>query len=186
MAVTEQPSNKSERSIRSVAIMHLPEVCGPSRSLESELEWLVGTGCAGSLPAWRWTPPDRFRCLCRRQNFVLLAARPSPTGANGVIPGSPRVSPRGAHPGEPRSAASNQIWCFSRARFCLQRCSPRRSTVSARSSMPVRSSTSHESPASGARSPERLCCILRPDRRRQSSPAPTELHGSTRRGAPRM
>jgi|RhiMetdeSRZDD1v2_1073273.scaffolds.fasta_scaffold42941_3 glycosyltransferase involved in cell wall biosynthesis len=33
-----------ERSVRSVAIMHLPEISGPSRSLENELEWLAGRG----------------------------------------------------------------------------------------------------------------------------------------------
>jgi hypothetical protein len=33
-----------EPSIRSVAIMHLPEVSGPSRSLENELQWLAEQG----------------------------------------------------------------------------------------------------------------------------------------------
>ena len=39
-----RPQPMLERPVRSVAIMHLPEVSGPSRSLENELEWLAGRG----------------------------------------------------------------------------------------------------------------------------------------------
>lgn len=40
----DSPAAHAERPVRSVAIMHLPEISGPSRSLENELEWLAGRG----------------------------------------------------------------------------------------------------------------------------------------------
>jgi glycosyltransferase involved in cell wall biosynthesis len=85
----DPPSVDTERSIRAVAIMHLPGVSGPSRSLENELEWLAGRGqLEVFLPGdGRLRPEfDRFAQVRTLSYSTLMA----PTGPESLIAAIPR------------------------------------------------------------------------------------------------